>query len=118
MSNYEAATTIAVSPAPPGLFNVFAVCPDFEIQHGRAFRVEPVVAILLQEVQLAGQRVTQVVFAGRDRNASGLLRSVFDDMAYVATLSQDEIDRGEADRLVAQIAELDALADPESDLAP
>jgi hypothetical protein len=118
VSNYHGVRTIAVMPAPPGLHNIFAVCLDCEHQHGGAFRTEPVLAILLQEIQLHGElHGTQVVFASRDRNASGVLRNVYDDMSYVGTLTEAEIEAGEADRLVAQQAELDALAGPDSDLA-
>jgi hypothetical protein len=115
--NYDAPVTIAVTPAPAGLFNIFAVCADYELQSGRSYRMEPVVAILLLEDASHGQRITHVCFATRDRHAAGMLRSVFDYFDYVGTLTQAEIDAGEADRLVAQQAELDAMADPDSDLA-
>jgi hypothetical protein len=119
MSNYHGCRTTAVTPAPPGLFNVFAVCLDHEHEHGMSYRTEPCLAILLQEVQLHGQlHGTQVVFASRARNESGLLQSVYNDMSYVGTLTEAEIEAGEADRLVAQQAEFDALAETDSDLAP
>jgi hypothetical protein len=115
MNNYDACTTIAIMPAPPGLYNVFAIRPDCEIQHGKPYWVGPCVAILLQEAEMCGQRITHVVFAARDAVAPGLLRSVFSDPSYVATLTQSELDDGEADRLVAERAELDALEDLEED---
>jgi hypothetical protein len=62
MNNYNACTTIAVTPAPPGLYNVFARCPDCEV---------------------------------------------------VATLTQSELDDGEADRLVTERAEMATLEDLE-----
>jgi hypothetical protein len=113
MNNYDACTTIAITPAPPGLFNVFAICPDCELHHGKSYRVGLCPAILLQEAEMHGQRITHVVFAARSYGAPGLLRSVFDDPSYVGTLTREEIDAGEADRLVAQHAELRALEDLE-----
>jgi hypothetical protein len=118
MSGYHGCRTIAVTMAPPGFFNVFVECPDRELRHGRSFRIEPAPAILVQEIYLDGQlHGTQVVFATRDRNASGVLCGVYNDMSCVGTLTQSEIDAGEADRLVARQAEFDAMADPDSDLA-
>jgi hypothetical protein len=112
-NNYDAVTTIAIMPAPPGLYNVFAVCLDCEHEHGKPYRTEPCVAIVLQEAEMHGQRITHVVFAARDGGAPGLLRSVFDDMSYVGTLTEAEVEAGKADWLVAQRAELDALEDLE-----
>jgi hypothetical protein len=119
MNNYNACTTIAVTPAPPGLYNVFSICPDCEVERGKPYWVSPCVALLLQEAEMCGQRITHVVFAGGDPNAPGLVRSVFDDPNYVATLTQSELDDGEADRLVAERAEMATLEDLEdSQLAP
>jgi hypothetical protein len=116
MNNYDACTTVAVTPVT-GLFNVYSVCLDCEHEHGKAFRAEPCPAILLQEASMHGQRITHAVFAARDHRAPGLLCSVFDDMSYCGTLTEAEISAGDADRLVAQHAEIRALEDLEAESA-
>jgi hypothetical protein len=112
MKNYDACTTIAVTPVT-GLYNIYSVCLDCEHEHGCSYRTEPCVAILLQEAEMHGQRITHAVFAARDHRAPGLLCSVFDDMSYCGTLTEAEIEAGKADWLVTQRAELDALEDLE-----
>jgi hypothetical protein len=112
MNNYDACTTVAVTPVT-GLYNIYAVCLDCEHEHGVSYRAESCPAILLQEAEMHGQRITHTVFAARDHRAPGLLHSVFNEPTYCGTLTREEIEAGEADQLVAQRAELDAMADLE-----
>jgi hypothetical protein len=116
MNNFDACTTIAVTPVT-GFYNIHSVCLDCEHEHGCSYRTEPCVAILLQEAEMHGQRITHAVFAARDHRAPGLLHSVFNDDTYCGTLTEAEISAGDADRLVAQHAELRALEDLEAESA-
>jgi hypothetical protein len=108
MNNYDAVTTVAVTPVT-GFYNIHSVCLDCEHEHGCSYRVEACPAILLQEAEMHGQRITHAVFAARDHRAPGLLHSVFNDDTYCGTLTEAEIEAGKADWLVTQRAETAAL---------